>query len=228
MSSSNADRRHEVMGGRTRKVGYTGHVPMCTTFGDSNPFHKSRQQQQQLGASANRMTQDNVSLRKGMSSQTSYAAVARAVEAKHRQVERDEVDAAAARVQQQQQQEQEQSAAAGQPHVSVAPPPRRSESPHAPQLHPDLFGCSPPAVKLVSGFGGHRAQYAFAVGESCNATRKDDWRAHAFAREREVHHRLNHVAEKRLPAAQQLESALRANAERSAGSKKAERDSVLC
>ena len=75
------DRRIEVMGGvRHRKAGYCGHIPLMSAFDkDDNPFTKMQQNK-----AANRMTQDNVSLRKGMSSQTSYRAVMDKVEEKSR------------------------------------------------------------------------------------------------------------------------------------------------
>lgn len=76
-NKSPRDRRIEVMGGvRHRKAGYCGHVPLMSAFDpDDNPFTKIQQNK-----AVNRMTQDNVSLRKGMSSQTSYRAVMEKIE----------------------------------------------------------------------------------------------------------------------------------------------------
>lgn len=152
------------MGGRTRKTGCTSHVPICVAFGEQNPFNKIQAQRN----NPNSMTQDHTSLRKGMSSHTSYAHVARAVEAKHR----NDDDA------------QRRAAALG-----IDDTPRGAA---APKLHEDLFGCSPSRPRFVSGFSGHRPHEAFVVGQSVNVAPHEEWRAHAAERECEQHKRNVH------------------------------------
>lgn len=159
------------MGSRNRKVGCTCHVPICSVFGVDNPFNKIQAQR-----SCNRMTQDNVSLRKGMSSQTSYASIARAVEEKHRRAGDDHPV-----IQKHRQLVEDDTPRDG------APPPK---------LYEDLFGCSPRAPKLISGFSGHRPHNAFVVGQSVNQHNLAEWRAHAATKEvveHKAHHHYRHL-----------------------------------
>jgi hypothetical protein len=157
-SSSSPDRRHQVMGARTRKAGYCGHVPLCNTFGVDDPFTKIQEaikSNNNNGGSTRTMTQDNTSLRKGMSSHTSYREIMNKVEANARK-------------------EKEEAALL--------------DSPRAPKLDQEIFGNAPPQPKLISGFSGHRPHHAFVVGESVNAADKEVWREHVFEQELAAHH----------------------------------------
>ncbi len=202
------------MGGRKRIAGYTGHVPLCASFGADDPFAKQRLAPPPPGR---RMTQDNVPLRLGMSSKTSYAAVARAVEQRHRLASAAAAGAAAAGL-----------PALGARSLAAAPGSdaslgRARESPPAPPLHEDLFGCSPRGVKLVAGFCGHRPRSAFVVGEVVNAAPHDEWRAHVFSRERAEHHAVTRAP----PGANYVSLAASARASSAASARSAARKTLL-